>query len=184
MLETVLYSRDNLSATRCPKRGMSEEFSGLSILAVSIVDKNTSIIVYPGSHDSALEREFRPAPVRLGLEVGDIVFIHAKLIYSLDGYVESNLCIQHTLIAYSLLDEWELTSDRTDNAIETLVEWSMVERRGQEVELAQEREIGFGVNEAHAWLAGVPPLEEYVLIRGRDVSAMMEAELEEGEWSD
>ena len=184
-LETILYRREN-SGGQSPRRGLREDYGERSIITLSVMSADSKLIIYPGSHLGSKEGRPRARPIRFGFEAGDIIFLHPRLIFSHDTSSESHLWVQHIIIAYRLEEEWDLVCDETENAIESLVEWSTEERKHNELDLARERQVGIGVEEAHGWLG--QPVEGVnrgvVFIRGRDAWAMMVEAEEDGEWSD
>ena len=117
-----------------------------------------------------------------------IVFLHPRLIFSHDNYSQQNIYIQHSVIAYKLQEEWDLSCDRSESAVESLVEWSVDELQQREELLARERQVGIGIDEAQRWLGqprDVVVVGEAVnLIRGQDAWAMMIEGEVDSEWSD
>ena len=65
---------------------LGEEFNGNSLLALSVVDVGTTLIIFPGSHDLTSGRRNRNRPVSFGFDVRDICYFHPRLIHCGDKY--------------------------------------------------------------------------------------------------
>ena len=175
-LETVAYSRGNSSSVQDPHRGLGDEFVGNSLITMSVVDIDTTLVIFPSSHVSTSERRSRSTPLRFGFDVGDIIFIHPQLIFCEDSHRGSNLSVWHYVIGYHLQEEWDLLADRGDHSMEQLVEWYLGENRN--------REIRLGVNAAQQWIDQGADAPAIVIIPGHEAWRLMVEAEEDGEWSD
>ena len=177
-METICYSRENSNSIQDPHRGLGMEYVGNSLISMSVIDSDTTLVIYPASHSSNTTIHPRSLPVRFLFEVGDILYLHPRLIFCEDSYGnEINLRIWHHIIGYHLQEEWDFLGDQSDNSMEQLVEWYLGENHN--------REIRLGVNAAQQWIdqgAGAPPI---VIIPGHEAwRLMVEAEEDPNEWSD
>jgi len=94
-VETVLYSRANSNTRQNPHIDLNDEYVGNALLAFVCLQPNTTLIIYPGSHDIKGNSEKRFFPRRYLLEAGDIIIFHPLLIHCGDSYVESNIRLHY-----------------------------------------------------------------------------------------
>ena len=87
------------------------------------------MIIYPGSHhpeDAGRRDRFRP--VRVGFEVGDVMFFHPRLIHLGDRYVSANIRLHYYVFAYKLL-VWDNITFPVRGTEARLMQWTAVEIR-------------------------------------------------------
>ena len=186
-LETILFSKESSGQTPTPRRGLRPEFEKASLIAISMMHPQSSLIIYPGSHCAPDEGRSQCRPVRFGFNAGDVLFLNPRLIFCHDYSPQSHLCVQHIVVAYPLAEEWDLVGDETESAVESLVESAVQIRAQGNDDLVREEQVGLGVQEAHRWLGdGADVVNERVrIIHGREAWAMMVDEGDNSdEWSD
>jgi len=127
-VETVLYSRANSNTIQNPHTDLSEEYVGDSMLAFVIIHPDTTLIIYPGSHNVTDSNRIRYRPQRFGFEIGDIVLFHPLLIHCGDYYAETNLRLHYYLFARPGLSWSNITFPVRDYVLR-LIEWTNKERR-------------------------------------------------------
>jgi ectoine hydroxylase-related dioxygenase (phytanoyl-CoA dioxygenase family) len=130
-VETILYSRANSNIIQNPHTDLGEEYVGNAMLSFVIIHPNTTLIIYPGSHNPENPDRNRFMPRRFAFEVGDIVLFHPLLIHCGDSYREANIRIHYYLFARPRISWQNITFPIRDYVLR-LIEWVNEERRAME----------------------------------------------------
>jgi hypothetical protein len=107
--ETILLSKINSDQIQVRHTDLGEEYVGKAILAFGIIDSNTTLIIYPGSHEMGNSNKDKYRPVRFGFDVGDIVLFHPLLIQASDKYHYSNIRLHYYLLNQTESDIEDIT---------------------------------------------------------------------------
>jgi len=107
--ETLLLSKRNSDQIQDPHTDLGEEYVGKAILAFGIIDNNTTLIIYPGSHEMGNSNKDKFRPVRFGFDVGDLLLFHPLLIHAGDKYHYSNIRLHYYLLNQTESDIEDIT---------------------------------------------------------------------------
>ena len=115
--ETILSSRAGSTTIQDPHCDLTSFYVGKALLAFVAIQPNTTIILYPGSHNIHQRLQADYAPRRYALDPGDILIFHPRLIHCGDRYAENNIRLHYYIFAQPRLRWRNITFPVRDGEI-------------------------------------------------------------------